>query len=102
SARPRDVVERFFIEKNLSCRISYAQFHFTGAFVQASRSPWQELIDLWIDALRELHGAGLGGLFSVSCGSPDANHRSVGWSVLQTIGNQQELFPVFTRDDPSM
>src|SRR5580704_8417822 len=69
---------------------------------QASSSVGKESVDLRIDAVRELRGARLSGHFSINCSGPDAYYRSVGRSVLQSVGNEQELSQVFARNDPSM
>ena len=75
---------------------------FADTFSQVSRLIWQELVDLRIDAASKVHRTRLSACFSINRRSPDADHCPVGWSVLQCVGNQPELGPVFARDDSMM
>src|SRR6202030_1156821 len=63
---------------------------------------WQEFLNLRIDTVREIHGARLSARLSIGSGCPDADHSPIGRSVLQSVGNQQELRNVFAGNDSSM
>ena len=89
-------------EKKILYRMIEVKSGLTATSSQASRSIWQEFSDLRIDAACEVHRARLSGRFSISCGSPDANHCAIASLVLQRVGNHPELSPVLARNDPSM
>ena len=72
---------RFWRKKDF-VRMIEVKSGLTATSSQASRSIRQEFSDLRIDAAREVHRAGLSGRFSISCGSPDANHCAIACLML--------------------